>query len=58
MTLQTFIQSYRIATGGNYDFRLEEARLFVEDAREETVSALSYIRSNAASLYDVYVTDI
>jgi hypothetical protein len=58
MTLQSFIQSYRIATGGNYDFRLEEARLFVEDAREETVSALSYIRSNAASLYDVYVTDI
>ena len=58
MTLQSFIQSYRIATGGNYDFRLEEARLFVEDAREETVSALSYIRSNAASLYDVHVTDI
>ena len=58
MTLQSFIQSYRIATGGNYDFRLEEARLFVEDAREETVSALSYILSNAASLYDVHVTDI
>ena len=58
MTLQSFIQSYRIATGGDYGFRLEEARLFVEDAREETVSALSYILSNAASLYDVHVTDI
>lgn len=58
MTLQQFIQSYRIATGGNYDFRLEEARLFVEDAREDTVSALSYILSNAAALYDVCITDI
>ena len=29
MTLQKFIHSYRIATGGDYDFRLEEARLFV-----------------------------
>ncbi len=58
MTLQQFIQSYRIATGGSYDFRLEEARLFVEDAREDTVSALSYILSNAAALYDVCITDI
>tara|TARA_R110000796_G_scaffold247626_1_gene373448 strand:+ start:212 stop:388 length:177 start_codon:yes stop_codon:yes gene_type:complete len=58
MTLQQFIHSYRIATGGNYDFRLEEARLFIEDAREETVSALSYIRSNAAALYDVCITDL
>ena len=58
MTLQQFIQSYRIATGGNYYFRLEEARLFVSDAMEATTSLPSYIQSNAAMLYDVCVTDI
>ena len=58
MTLQQFIHSYRIATGGNYYFRLEEARRFVEDALEATDSLPSYIHSNAAMLYDVYVTDI
>jgi hypothetical protein len=58
MTLQQFIQSYRIATGGDYDFRLEEARLFIEDAREATSDLPSYIRSNAAALYDVCITDL
>ena len=58
MTLQQFIQSYRIATGGDYDFRLEEARLFVSDASEATNSLSSYILSNAAMLYDVCITDI
>jgi hypothetical protein len=58
MTLEQFIRSYRIATGGNYDTRLEEARLFVSDALEATDSFPSYIHSNAAMLYDVYVTDI
>ncbi len=58
MTLQQFIQSYRIATGGNYYFRLEEARLFVSDASEATQSIHSYIVSNAAILYDVCITDI
>ena len=58
MTLQQFIQSYRIATGGDYDFRLEEARLFVSDAGEATDSLPSYIISNAAMLYDVCITDI
>ena len=58
MTLQQFIHSYRIATGGNYDFRLEEARLFIEDAREETISLWSYINSNAAALYDVCISDL
>ena len=58
MTLQQFIQSYRIATGGNYYFRLEEARLFVSDAMEATTSLPSYIQSSAAMLYDVCVTDI
>ena len=58
MTLQQFINSYRIATGGNYYFRLEEARLFVSDALEATQSMRSYIVSNAAILYDVCITDI
>ncbi len=58
MTLQQFIQSYRIATGGNYYFRLEEARLFISDALEATTSLPSYIQSNAAILYDVCITDI
>lgn len=58
MTLQQFIHSYRIATGGNYYFRLEEARLFVEDALEATSSIPSYIVSNAAVIYDVCITDI
>ena len=58
MTLLQFIRSYRIATGGNYDFRLEEARLFVSDALEATNSIPSYIHENAAALYDVCVTDI
>jgi len=58
MTLQQFIHSYRIATGGNYDFRLEEARLFIEDALEATISLPSYINSNAAALYDVCISDL
>ena len=58
MTLQQFIHSYRIATGGNYDFRLEEARLFVSDALEATNSIPSYIVSSAAALYDVRIGDI
>jgi len=58
MTLQKFIQSYRISTAGSYYERLEEARLFVSDALEQTDSARSYIESNAAALYDVNVADI
>jgi len=58
MTLQRFIQSYRIATGGNYDFRLEEARLFIEDALEATSAALIVLRLNAATLYDVSAEDL
>ena len=58
MTLLQFIRSYRIATGGGYDFRLEEARLFIEDALEATISLPSYIRSNAAALYDVAIGDL
>jgi hypothetical protein len=58
MTLQKFIHSYRIATGGDYDFRLEEARLFISDATEATSDLPSYIRSNAAALYDVCITDL
>lgn len=58
MTLQKFIQTYRIATGGNYYERLEEARLFVSDATEATNAFPSYIVSNAAALYDVRITDI
>ena len=58
MTLQKFIQSYRIATGGNYYERLEEARLFALDASEATNALPSYIASNASALYDVNVTDI
>ena len=58
MTLQKFIQTYRIATAGSYYERLEEARLFVLDATEATNALPSYIASNAAALYDVNVTDI
>ena len=58
MTLEQFIQIYRIATGGDYNFRLEEARLFIEDATEATSSPLSYIRSNAAALYDISISDL
>lgn len=58
MTLQQFIQSYRISTAGSYYERLDEARLFVSDATEETNSLPSYILSNAAMLYDVCITDI
>ena len=58
MTLQQFIQSYRISTAGSYYERLDEARLFVSDALEATQSMPSYIHSNAAMLYDVCVTDI
>jgi hypothetical protein len=59
MTLQEYINTYRIATGGNYNFRLEEARLFILDANEAGVSSpMSYIRSNAAVIYDVCITDI
>ena len=58
MTLQQFINSYRISTAGSYYERLDEARLFVSDALEATKSIPSYIHSNAAMLYDVCVTDI
>ena len=58
MTLQQFINSYRIATGGNYDFRLEEAQLFVEDAREALSVPLATIIAEAAVLYDVEESDI
>ena len=58
MSLEQFIQTYRIATGGDYNFRLEEARLFIEDATEATSSLPSYIRSNAAALYDVCISDL
>ena len=58
MTLQQFINSYRISTAGSYHERLDEARLFVSDAMEAATSSPSYIQSNAAMLYDVCVTDI
>jgi len=58
MTLQQFINSYRISTAGSYYERLDEAQLFVSDALEATDSLPSYIHSNAAMLYDVCVTDI
>lgn len=58
MTLQKFINTYRISTAGSYYERLDEARLFVSDAKEETNSLTSYIISNAAILYDVCPTDI
>ena len=58
MTLQQFINTYRISTAGSYYERLDEARLFVSDALEATQSMPSYIHSNAAMLYDVCVTDI
>ena len=58
MTLQKFINTYRISTAGSYYERLDEARLFVSDAKEETNSLPSYIISNAAILYDVCPTDI
>ena len=58
MTLQQFINSYRISTAGSYYERLEEAQLFVSDALEATNSIPSYIYSNAAAIYDVCVTDI
>ncbi len=58
MSLEQFIQTYRIATGGDYNFRLEEARLFIEDATEATAALPSYIRSNAAALYDISISDV
>lgn len=58
MTLQKFINSYRISTAGSYYERLDEARLFVSDALEVTNAIPSYIHSNAAIIYDVCVTDI
>ena len=58
MTLQQFINSYRISTAGSYYERLDEAQLFVSDALEATQSIRSYIVSNAAMIYDVCITDI
>ena len=58
MTLLQFIKSYRISKAGSYNERLDAARLFVSDAMKATDSFRSYIYSNAAMLYDVYVTDI
>jgi hypothetical protein len=58
MTLQKFINTYRISTAGSYYERLDEAQLFVSDALEATDSLPSYITSNAAMIYDVCVTDI
>jgi len=58
MTLQKFINTYRISTAGSYYERLDEAQLFVSDALEATDSLPSCIISNAAMLYDVCVTDI
>ena len=58
MTLQKFIQTYRISTAGSYYERLDEARLFVSDALEQTHSTRSEIVSNAEALYDVAAADI
>ena len=58
MTLQKFINTYRISTAVSYYERLDEAQLFDSDALEATDSLPSYIISNAAMLYDVCVTDI
>lgn len=62
MTMKSFIQSYsnhyRYSLCGNYDFRLGEARLFVSTAAKATSALPSYIRSNAAAIYGVCITDI
>jgi len=58
MSIDQFIDSYRIATGGNYYFRLEEAILFVSDAEEATGLNLQDIKSYAAMLYDVNEEDL
>lgn len=61
--LRSFIQSYshngyRYSLCGGYDYRLGKARLFVSAATEATATLPSYIRSNAAAIYGVCVTDI
>lgn len=58
ITLQQFINSYRVSTAGSYYERLDEARLFVSDALEQTKQIRWYIVQNAATIYDVRVTDI
>ena len=58
MALQQFIDSYRISTAGSYYERLEEAQLFVEDAREALSVPLATIIAEAAVLYDVEESDI
>ena len=58
MTLQKFINTYRIATAGSYYERLEEAQLFVSDATEKVDAPMSKIIAYAAALYDVEESDI
>ena len=56
MTLQEFVDSYRIATAGSYYERLDEAQLFVSDA--EVSESLSEIVAYAVAIYDVKKSDI
>ena len=58
MTLQQFIDSYRISTAGSYYERLDEAQLFVEDATEKVNASMSNIIAYAAVLYDVSISDL
>tara|TARA_R100000027_G_C2196716_1_gene78627 strand:- start:82 stop:258 length:177 start_codon:yes stop_codon:yes gene_type:complete len=58
MTLQEFVDSYRIATAGSYYERLDEAQLFVSDAEGEVSESLSEIVAYAAAIYDVKKSDI
>ena len=58
MTLQQFINSYRISTAGSYYERLDEAQLFVSDATGEVDAPMSEIIAYAAVLYDVDESDI
>jgi len=58
MTLQQFVDSYRITTAGSYYERLDEARLFVLDASEKIADKISEIVAYAAVLYDVEESDL
>lgn len=58
MTLQKFVDSYRISTAGSYYERLDEAQLFVEDAEGVLSESMSEIVAYAAAIYDVKESDI
>jgi len=58
MTIQEFVDSYRISTAGSYYERLDEAQLFVEDAEGVLAESMSEIVTYAAAIYDVKESDI